>query len=85
MTIHREIGPSYHHKPIVQGVNYSLLMVESEEEVLVKEERSPEATPAVIPPPVFPWRLTAASVFNFSCFSTTSSQERPGGPLNRWF
>jgi hypothetical protein len=23
MTIHREIGLSYHHKPIVQGVNYS--------------------------------------------------------------
>jgi hypothetical protein len=29
MTIHREIGPSYLHKPIVQGLNYYLLMVES--------------------------------------------------------
>jgi hypothetical protein len=37
MKIHREIGPSYHHKPIVQGVNYSPLMVKSKEEVLVKE------------------------------------------------
>jgi hypothetical protein len=39
MIIHREIGPSYHHKPIVQGVNYSPLMVESKGEVLLKEER----------------------------------------------
>jgi hypothetical protein len=39
MTIYREIGPSYHHKPIVQGVNYFPLMVESKEEVLVKEDR----------------------------------------------
>jgi hypothetical protein len=85
MTIHREIGPSYHHKPIVQGVYYSPLMVESEEEVLVKEERSLEATPEVIPPPIFPWRLAAASAFYFSCVSTASSQEHPGGPLNRWF
>jgi hypothetical protein len=28
-------------------------MVESKEEVLVKEERRPEATPAAIPPPIF--------------------------------
>jgi hypothetical protein len=39
MIIHREIERSYHHKPIVQGVIYSPLMVESK----VKEERSPEA------------------------------------------
>jgi hypothetical protein len=44
MTIHREIGPSYHHKPIVHGVNYSPLMVESKEEVLVKEETWPKVT-----------------------------------------
>jgi hypothetical protein len=53
MTIHREIGLSYHHNPIVQGVNYSLLMVESKEVVLVKEERWLEATPAAIPLPIF--------------------------------
>jgi hypothetical protein len=39
MIIHREIEPSYHQKPIVQGVNYSSLMVESKEETLVKEQR----------------------------------------------
>jgi hypothetical protein len=48
MTIYREIGPSYHHKPIVQGVNYSPLMVESKEGALVKEERWPEAIPAMV-------------------------------------
>jgi hypothetical protein len=52
MIIHRYIGPSYHHKPIVQVVNYSPLMVDSKE-VLVKEERWPEVTPAAIPPPIF--------------------------------
>jgi hypothetical protein len=39
MIIHREIEPSYHHKPIVQVANYSPLMVESKKETLVKEER----------------------------------------------
>jgi hypothetical protein len=53
MTIYREIGSSYYHKPILQGLNYSPLMVESKEEVLVKEERWPKVTPAVIPPPIF--------------------------------
>jgi hypothetical protein len=41
MTIHREIGLSYHHKPIFQGVNSSPIMVERKEEVLVKEETLP--------------------------------------------
>jgi hypothetical protein len=53
MTIHREIGLSYHHKSIVQGVNYSPLMVESKEEVLVKEKMHPKVTLAVIPPLIF--------------------------------
>ena len=39
MIIHREIGSSYHHKPIAQGVDYSPLIMEIDEEVLVKEER----------------------------------------------
>ena len=39
MIIHREIGSSYHHKPIAQGVDYSPLIMEIEEEVLVKERR----------------------------------------------
>jgi hypothetical protein len=65
MIIHKEIGSSYHHKPIVRGVNYFPLMVESKEEALVKEERWPEATPAAISPPIFLQRLAIASIFCF--------------------
>jgi hypothetical protein len=56
MTIHREIGLSYHHKPIVQGVNYSPLMVES------KEEWWLEASPTVIPTLIFLRRLAIAFI-----------------------
>ena len=41
MIIHREIGSSYHHKPIAQGVDYSPLIMEIDEEVLVKERCRP--------------------------------------------
>jgi hypothetical protein len=81
MTIHREIGSSYHHKPIVQGLNYSPLMVESKEEALVKEERWPKAIPAAVPPLIFLGRLAAAFILCFSCFSTSSFREHPGDPL----
>jgi hypothetical protein len=53
MIVNRDIESSYHHKPIVHGVDYSPFMMESKEEVLVKEERWPEATSAVVPPPIF--------------------------------
>jgi hypothetical protein len=67
MIIHREIRSNYHHKPIVQGVDYSPLMVECKEEVLVKEERRTEAILAVVPHPIFLRRRTIASLF--WCFS----------------
>jgi hypothetical protein len=54
MIIHGEIVSSYHHKPIVQGLDYSPLMVESKEEALVKEERRPDAIPVMIPPSNIP-------------------------------
>jgi hypothetical protein len=38
-----------------QGADYSLLMVESDVHVLVKEEKPPEAISAVVPPVVFLW------------------------------
>ena len=63
MIIHREIGSSYHHKPIVQGVDYSPLMMKNSVEALVKEERRPEAIPAAVPPPIFLRRRTADSLF----------------------
>ena len=61
-----EIGSSYHHKPKVQGVDYSPLIMESDEEALVKEERQPEAIPAAVPPPIFLRRRPADSLF--MCF-----------------
>ena len=66
MIIHREIGSSYHHKPIAQGVDYSPLIMEIDEEVLVKEERRPEAIPAAVPPPIFlRWRPAASLLWCF--------------------
>ena len=63
MIIHRENGSSYHHKPIVQGVDYSPLIMEIDEEVLVKDERRPEAIAAAVPPPIFLRRRPADSLF----------------------
>jgi hypothetical protein len=71
MIIHREIGSSYHHEPIVWGVDYSPLMVESKEEALVKEERWREAIPAVVPLPVFLQRQTTTPLV--LCFSIFAS------------
>jgi hypothetical protein len=47
--------------------------VESKDEVLVKEGRVPEGTPAMIPPPIFLRWHPAASILCFSCFSAASS------------
>jgi hypothetical protein len=54
-------------------------MVESKEEVMVKEERWPEATPAAISPPIFLRRLAEASILCFSCFFAASYRDRPRG------
>ena len=64
MIIHREIGSSYHHKSMVQGVDYSPLMMESNVEALVKEERRPEVIPAAVPPSIF---LLAAACSPLLC------------------
>jgi hypothetical protein len=81
MIIHREIGPSYHHIPIVQGVKYSPLIVESKEEMLVKEERWPEVILVAVPPPIFLRRRASAFVLWFSCFSAVSLWEHSGNPF----
>jgi len=44
---------TYCHKPIIQGVDYSSLMMKNSVEALVKDERRPEAIPAAVPPPIF--------------------------------
>jgi hypothetical protein len=46
------------------GVEYSPLMVESNAEVLVKEERWPEAILVAVVPPIFLWRGPATSPFH---------------------
>ena len=66
MIIHREIGSSYHHKTIGQGVDYSPLIMEIDEEALVKGERRMEAIPVAVPPQIFLRRRPADSLFR--CF-----------------
>ena len=60
MIIHREIGSSYHHKPIVQGVDNSPLMMESDVDVLVEEERPPEEKYSANIPPAPNYRLSVS-------------------------
>jgi hypothetical protein len=60
-------------------------MVESKEEVLVKEERWPKAILAAIPLPIFLRRLPVASILCFSCFSAASFHEHLGYPFYSWF
>ena len=85
MIIHREIGSSYHHKPIVHGVDYSPLIMESDEEALVKEERRPEAIPAAVPPPIFLRRRPADSLFGVFNLQLRMFAIRIGGTLYRQF
>jgi hypothetical protein len=66
MIIHRDIGSSYRHKTIVEGVDYSPLIMGIDEEVLVKGERPPKEIPVAIPPPMFLWRRPLESLF--MCF-----------------
>ena len=76
MVIHREIGSSYHHKPMSRGVDYSPLMVESKEEAFVKEERRPEAILAAVPPPIF---AGSDLYFGVSLSASASLRKRLGG------
>jgi hypothetical protein len=78
MTIYREIGLSYHHKPIVQGVNYSPHGGEEGEGVGEGGEvaRSDSGSES---PSDLPLATSAASILCFSCFSTASPRDRRGG------
>ena len=85
MIIHREIGSSYHHKPIAQVVDYSTLIMEIDEEVLVKEERRPEAIPSAIPPPIFLRRWPADSLFWCFRYPPPYVHDTRRGPLYMGF
>ena len=81
MIIHREIGSSYHHKPMVQGVDYSPLMMESNLEALVKEERRPETIPAVVPPLIFLLAATCSPTFVYFLSPLCCGTGTPRGPF----
>jgi hypothetical protein len=78
MIIHSEIGSSYHHKPNIHGVDYSPLIMEVDEEALVKGERPPKEIPSAIPPPIFLRRRPTDSLFMYFRFPPRSLDETLG-------
>jgi hypothetical protein len=82
MIIHREIRSSYHHKPIAQGVDYSLFIMVMMVEMLEKVEIPPPAPPAEFPPPIFDG---TASILVFWCFGGALCEESLGGSFYRGF
>ena len=71
MIIHREIRSSYHHKPKVQGVDYSLFIMETVEKSLEKVETSPAAPRRSFPPPI----CNSRSLFRGFCVSAVLPSE----------
>ena len=75
MIIHREIGSSYHHKPKVQGVEYSPFIMETVEKSLEKMETTPAA-----PRWSFPLQsATPGLCFVVSVFRRHSLSRKPWG------
>ena len=74
MIIHREIGSSYHHKPKVQGVDYSPFIMETVEKSLEKMETTPAAPRRSFPPPI----CNSRSLFRGFCVSAALSQNSSG-------
>ena len=79
MIIHGEIGSSYHHKPMVQGVDDSPLMMMISVGELVKEEWRPVVIPAAVPPPILLWRQPSDSLFRGFVFLRRPLSEGPRG------
>ena len=74
MIIHREIRSSYHHKPKVQGVDYSPFIMVTVE-MLEKMETSPVAPRRSFPPPI----CNSSSLFRCFCVSAAPPPENVGG------
>ena len=72
MITHREIVSSYHHKPKVQGVDYSLFIMETMEKSLEKIETTPAAPRRSFPPPI----CNSRSLFHGFCVSAALPSER---------
>ena len=75
MIIHREIGSSYHHKPKVQGVDYSPFIMVMMVEMLEKMETTPAAPRRSFPPPICSFR---SSVSWFCVSAALASEGRRG-------
>ena len=75
MIIHREIGSSNHHKPKVQGVDYSPFIMETVEKSLEKMETTPAAPHRSFPPPI----CSSWSLFRGFCVSAALPPENVRG------
>ena len=75
MIIHREIRSSYHHKPKVQGVDYSPFIMEMVEKSLEKMETTPAAPRRSFPPPI----CSSRSLFRGFVFLRRSLPKAVGG------
>ena len=77
MIIHREIRSSYHHKPKVQGVDYSPFIMETVEKSLEKVETPPAAPRRSFPPPI----CSSRSLFRCFCVSAALLSRNVMGPF----
>ena len=77
MIIHREIRSSYHHKPKVQGGDYSPFIMETVEMLLGKKETTPAALCRSFPPPI----CSSSSLFWCFCVSAALSSGKRRGTI----
>ena len=77
MIIHREIGSSYHHKPKVQGVDYSPFIMVMMVEMLEKMETTPAAPRRSFPPPI----CSSRSSVSWFCVSAALPSESRRGTI----
>ena len=72
MIIHREIRSSYHHKPKVQGVDYSPFIMVTMVGTLEEMETTPATPRRSFPPPI----CSSRSFVSWFCVSAAPSSER---------
>ena len=77
MIIHREIRSSYHHKPKVQGVDYSPFIMVMMVEMLEKMETTPAAPRRSFPPPI----CSSRSSVSWFCVSAALPFESRRGTI----
>ena len=77
MNIHREIRSSYHHKPKVQGVDYSTFIMETVEKSSEKMETTPAAPRRSFPPPI----CSSRSLFRGFCVSAALPSGKHRGTI----